>query len=37
MITSSIRVACLNCQFLGTHKFLRVHHVCEETSLLSVC
>ena len=33
MITSSIRVAFLNCQFRATHKFLRVHHVCEETSL----
>ena len=26
MITSSIRVACRNSQFRGTHKFLRVHH-----------
>ena len=37
MITSSIRVACRNSQFRGTHKFLRVHHVFEETLLLSVC
>jgi hypothetical protein len=31
MITSSIRVACLNCQFRGTQKFLRIHQVFEET------
>ena len=37
MITSSIRVACRNSQFRGTHKFLRVHHVFEETLLLAVC
>jgi hypothetical protein len=37
MITSSIRVACRNSQFRGTHKFLRVHHVFEETLLLWVC
>ena len=37
MITSSIRVACWNAQFRGTHKFLRVHHVFEETSLSAVC
>ena len=37
MITSSICVACRNSQFRGTHKFLRVHHVFEETLLLSVC
>jgi hypothetical protein len=37
MITSSIRVACQNSQFRGTHKFLRVHHVFEETLLLTVC
>ena len=37
MITSSIRVACLNCQFWGTHKFLRVHHVWEETSQSEAC
>jgi hypothetical protein len=37
MITSSIRVACWNSQCRGTHKFLRVHHVFEETLLLSVC
>jgi len=35
MITSSIRVACRNSQFRGTHKFLRVHHVFEETLLLT--
>ena len=35
MITSSIRVACRN--FRGTHKFLRVHHVFEETLLSAVC
>jgi hypothetical protein len=37
MITSSIRVACWNSQFRGTHKFLRVHHVFEETLLSVVC
>ena len=37
MITSSIRVACLNCQFWGTHKFLRVHHVWEDTSQSEAC
>jgi hypothetical protein len=37
MITSSIHVASLNCQFRGTHKFLLVHHVCEETSLWASC
>ena len=37
MITSSIRVACLNCQFWGTHKFLRVHYVWEDTSQSEAC
>ena len=37
IITSSIRVAYRNSQFRGTHKFLRVHHVFEETLLLAVC
>ncbi len=37
MITSSIRVACWNSQFRGTHKLLRVHHVFEETSRSAVC
>jgi hypothetical protein len=37
MITSSIRVACLKCQFRGTHKFLRVYQVFEETLLSAVC
>ena len=36
MITSSIRVAYWNSQFRGTHKFLRMHHVFEETLLLTV-
>ena len=36
MITSSIRVACRNSQFRGTHKFLRGHHVFEETLLRSL-
>jgi hypothetical protein len=33
MITSSIRVAYWNSQFRGTHKFLRMYHVFEETLL----
>ena len=37
MITSSIRVACWNAQFRGTHRFMRVHHVFEETLLSAVC
>ena len=32
MITSNIRVACLNFQFWCTHKCLLVHHKCGETS-----
>ena len=32
MITSDIRVSCLNFQFWCTHKCLRVHQKCEETS-----
>jgi hypothetical protein len=32
MITSNIRVACLNFQFWCTHKCLSVHQKCEETS-----
>jgi hypothetical protein len=37
MITSSIRVSCWNAQFRGTQRFLRVHHVFEETLLSAVC